>query len=198
MRAAVGLKAAEGFSLVELLLVLAVAVVGMAIAVPVTGATIDAGRVHHAANFIASRLRFARQQAVVGERSVALVFDQVGDRWTFRVCVDGNRNGIRRADIEAGRDPCVDGPYDIADLFPGVRIAADAGVSGPDGKAGSDDPVRFGKSDLASFSPAGSCTAGSLLLKSEGNVLYMVRVAGVTARTRVLFYDRPAAIWRAA
>jgi prepilin-type N-terminal cleavage/methylation domain-containing protein len=187
-----------GFSLAELIVVMALVTVGTALAVPVASVVRDAGRALHAANFVAARLRFARLQAVSQERYVGLVFDLSGDRWTFRVCMDGNRNGIRRADLETGRDACVEGPYDIEAMFPGVRVAADPAVAGPDGSPGSTDPVRFGKADLVSFSPAGSCTSGSLLLWSDGGQIYMVRVAGVTARTRVLFYDRPAEAWRSA
>ena len=57
------------------------------------------------------------------------------------------------------------------------------------------DAIRFGASDMASFSPSGSCTAGSLFLRSAGNVQYAVRVAGVTGRTRILRYNAVSQSW---
>ena len=147
-------------------MVLAVVAALAAMAAPSTVNAMDAGRARQAAGFLASRLRLAKQQAVLRTASVGLVFNASGARWTFRVCVDGNGNGLRRSEIATGQDTCVEGPYDVAQLYPGVRVAVDATLRGPDGEAGSADPVRLGASDLASFSASGSCTAGSVFLRS--------------------------------
>ena len=184
-----------GTSLAELLIVLALASTLVAFAVPTAGATIDAGRISQAANVMAARFRLARLEAVSQSRSIGLVFDQVGSRWTFRVCRDGNANGVRRAEIASGTDACVDGPFDLEALFPGVQVAVDATLRGPGGEPPSPDPVRFGSSDLASFSALGSCTAGTLFLRSPMGAQYAVRVAGATGRTRVLRYAPSTRSW---
>ena len=137
---------------------------------------------------MASRFRLARLEAVSQSRSIGLVFDQQGGRWTFRVCADGNGNGIRRAEIASGTDACLEGPHDLQAMFPGVQIAVDPTIRGPDGEPPSPDPVRFGTSNLASFSALGSCTAGTLFLRSPMGEQYAVRLAGATGRTRVLRY----------
>jgi hypothetical protein len=49
--------------------------------------------------------------------------------------------------------------------------------------------VRFGSADLISFSPLGSCTSGSLFLRSRAGAQYIVRVAGGTGRVRVLMHE---------
>jgi hypothetical protein len=126
---------------------------------------------------------------------VGLVFDTSGERTTFQVCVDGNRNGIRRAELAAG-DVCTEGPYDLSAMFAGVRIAVDPGLRGPDGEPGSPDAVRFGRGEIASFSPAGSCTAGSLFLRSSSGLQFVVRLSGVTGRMRVLRYEAATRTWR--
>jgi type II secretory pathway pseudopilin PulG len=185
-----------GASLVELLIVFALIAVMAAMAGPSTVNAMDAGRARQAAGFVAGRLRLAKQQAVMRTGSVGLVFDSVGGRWTFRVCVDGNGNGIRRSEIARGQDTCVEGPYDVASLYPGVTVAVDPTLRGPDGEAGSSDAVRFGASDLASFSASGSCTAGSLFLRSAKGEQYLVRVAGTNGRLRILRYDRGSRGWR--
>jgi len=185
-----------GVTVTELVVMLAIASVLAGLAAPMVANAIDAGRVRHAAGFIATRFRLARQQAVSRSAAVGVVFDQEGGAWTLRICVDQNSNGVRRADIASGIDACPEGPYALDALVPGMRIAVDPALRGPDGEAGSADPVRFGPSDIASFSPIGSCTAGSLFLRSRKDAQYLVRVAGVTGRTRILRYDRVSGTWR--
>lgn len=186
----------RGASLIELLIVFVLIAVMAAMATPSTINAMDAGRARQAAGFLASRLRLAKQQAVLRTGSVGLVFDSVGGRWTFRVCVDGNGNGLRRSEIARGQDRCIEGPYDVTALYPGVTVAVDATLRGPDGEAGSPDAVRFGASDLASFSASGSCTAGSVFLRSPKGDQYVVRVAGTNGRLRILRYDRGSRAWR--
>lgn len=184
-----------GFTLAELLIVLALIVILIAFTVPTTAATIDAGRINQAANAMASRFRLARVEAVSRAHSVALVFDQPHGRWTVRVCEDGNGNGIRRADIATGIDPCPEAPIDLEAMFPGVRVEVDPALRGPGGEPGSPDPVRFGASNVASFSSLGSGTSGTLFLRSPMGAQYAVRIAGASGRTRVLRYDRASRAW---
>jgi Tfp pilus assembly protein FimT len=173
-----------GASLVELLVVM-VLVAGLAgLSLPATARSIDAGRARDAAGFVAARLRLARQHAVFRTASVGLVFDVVSGRWVMRVCSDGNGNGLRRSEIAGGIDPCTEGPHDVGHLFPGVE-------------PGSADPVRFGTSNMASFSPEGSGTAGTLYLRSAHGQQFAVRVGNITGRTRVLRYDPGLPGWRA-
>lgn len=186
---------AGGFSFVELLLVVALIATMTGLTVPVTAHAIDDGRARQAAGFMASQLRLARQQAALQGRVVGLLFDRVGSRWTFRMCVDGNGDGVRRAEVSTGTDVCPDIPLDLEGMFPGLEVAVDAGLPGPDGEAGSADAVRFGRSDLASFSPEGTATAGTLFLRSRRGRQYAVRVGNVTGRIRLLRYDTGARKW---
>lgn len=182
--------------MVEILVVVLVAVVLVALSAPVAASVIDASRARHAASFVTSRFRLARQQAVSLGVNVGVVFDQTAGRWVVRVCRDGSRNGLRRVDIQSGADPCVDGPYDMAELFSGVDVAVDPALSGPGGEPGSPDPVRFGTANIVSFSPIGSCTAGSLFLRSRAGAQYVVRVGGVSGRIRVLWYELATGTWK--
>jgi len=184
----------QGASLIELVVVFGLLVILGAMATPVASAAIEAERVRQAAGFMAARFQLARQQAVSRSASVGVVFDTAGERMTFQVCVDGNGNGIRRAEISA-QDSCTEGPYDVSVMFPGVRIAVDPATRGPDGEPGSPDAIRFGRGDIVSFSASGSCTAGSLFLRSRSGLQYVVRVAGVTARMRILRYEAATRTW---
>ena len=186
----------DGATLVEVIVVLVLVTGLLATTVPLTASVIDDARARQAAGFAATKLRLARHHAVTRAAMTGLVFDRVGGRWTFRICVDGNRNGLRRADVTAGVDPCIDGPFDLEAMFGGAAVAVDPALQGPSGEPGSPDAVRFGASDLASFSPLGSSSSGSLLVRSPNGIQFMVRVAGVTGRTRLLRYDAHARVWR--
>jgi prepilin-type N-terminal cleavage/methylation domain-containing protein len=190
-----GSQSERGLTLIELLLVMGLAAVLAGLTVPVTAQASDALRVRHAAGFVASRLRLARLDAVQRIRSVGLVFDEKDGEWRFSVCEDGNGNGLRRAEIAAGIDQCLEGPHDIGQMFPGARVAVDPNLPGPEGSAASPDPVRFGVSNIASFSPAGSCTPGTLYLRSEEGRQYAVRLGSATGRTRILRYDPGRSGW---
>jgi type II secretory pathway pseudopilin PulG len=187
--------ASGGFSVVELLLVLSVTATIAALVAPLTAHTVDEVRARNAAEFLAGRLRLARQQAVGSRRATAVVFDQVGATWSLRVCTDRNANGVRRADIAAGLDRCIEGPHAIDELFSGMALVVDPALTGPAGEPGSPDPVRFGTSDMASCTPLGSCTAGTVFLQSARGSQYAVRVGNITGRTRVLRYETGASQW---
>jgi type II secretory pathway pseudopilin PulG len=184
-----------GYSLVECVAALAVLLSVSALAAPLTTSVADTARARQAAGFVASRFRLARQQAALTGAAEAIVFDVEAGRWRIRVCKDGNGNGVRRAEFD-GADRCPEGPHDLATLFPGVRIERDPSIPDPSGGLGSTDPVRFGSSDIASFSPVGTGTAGTLYLLSAEGVQYAVRVAGVNGRTRILRYDQTPGRWR--
>jgi len=184
-----------GGTLVEVVIALTIVVLLASLVVPATAEVIDASRARQAAGLMASRFRLARLQAVASTRAVALVFDQTGGRWTFRLCADGNANGVRRTDLTAGTDRCTEGPSDVAHLVRGMTIGVDPRLPGPDGEPGSGDPVRFGASDILSFSPAGTCTAGTLFLQSNTGRQYAVRISNVTARTRMLRWEAGLRRW---
>lgn len=179
----------------ETVVVLVVVVVLASMTAPAGAAAIDAGRARHAAGFVISRFRLAKIEAVNRGANVGVVFDRVNGRWTLRVCRDGTKNGLRRAEILSGADPCFDGPHEMLAMFPDVEIAVDPHLVGPAGEPGNPDPVRFGAADVASFSPSGGCTAGSLFLRSRRGLQYAVRVSGINGRSRIFRFELGAQLW---
>jgi len=192
----VGPAAGEaGVSLVELLMVGACLVLVAGMSAPAVARAVDAARARHAAGVIASWIREGRHQAVARTRAAGVVFDQTEDgRWSLRSCQDGNANGLRRRDVDAGIDTCRRA-LTVDDAFPGVSLALPDGVRGPDGRTAGTDPVRFGRGDMASCSPAGTCSPGTCFVLSRGGALYAVRLAGATGRLRILRYDEGSAAW---
>ena len=184
-----------GVSVVDLTLAMGVIAITAALSAPVVASSIDSGRARQAAQFLSAQCRGARMEAVAKSAASAVVFDLVNGRWRLQRCLDGNGNGVRRTDIKGGRDLCSGTAVDLGDLFAGVVIAVDAALPDPDGGPGSADPVRLGASNLVSFAPAGTATAGTVYLRSAGGAQYAVRVAGVTGRVRILHYDTSRRQW---
>ena len=157
-----------------------------AIAVPQSLAAVDRARAMSAARFLASRMAVARSQAVMRSTHVALRFEDGTSGITFRMFVDGNRNGVRTADISAGIDVPVEAPVRLGELYQGVAIAV-AGAAGS-------DPVKLGASNLLSFTPFGTATSGSVFVRGRDGSQFAVRVLGATGRARVLRLYRIRAI----
>lgn len=181
-----------GIALIDVLLVFAILTAAVGMAVPGATEAADAARARAAAGYLAGRLRHTRIQAVRTGVSTALVFGL--DDGSFRLCRDGNANGVRRLDIESGDDECSSAER-ISEHFPNVTVGLDASVPDLDMVTGRDDGVRFGRSAMASCSPVGHCTPGSIYLRSNGGTHYGVRVSGITGRARLWRFDSGAGGW---
>lgn len=179
--------ACQGYTLIELLFVTALIAVLSAIAIPPSLATVDRARATAAARYLASRMAMARSHAVMRSSNVALRFDEDQAGITFRMFVDGNRNGVRARDILTRVDPPLDTPASLSDLFPGVAIAVS-------GEAGS-DPLRIGSSNLLSFAPLGTATSGSVYVRGRRGSQFAIRILGATGRVRVQRYQSSTGTW---
>ena len=184
-----------GYCWVDVLLATAIAALVSAMAVPLTARSVDTLRARDAAGFITTRIRGARQQAVASGQGVALVFDESEGGWAVRVCQDGNGNGVRRAEIDSGRDVCPEGPWRLFELFPTVTVGRDPSVPGLDDEPGDSEAVRFGRAAMISCAPSGGCTAGTVFVRSGAGEQFAVRVSGVAGRTRLLRFDRGIGLW---
>ena len=106
----------------------------------------------------------------------------------FSVVEDGNGDGVRTADIAQQIDRVVAAPMHLADLFPGAAI----GLAPETPATGA---VALGGTMILSFSPNGTATSGSVYVVGRDQTQWAVRVLGVTARARVLRYDRATGTW---
>jgi type II secretory pathway pseudopilin PulG len=165
-----------GYTLVDLLAVLATTAILAGVAVPQLSTGIEHARTMSAARYVASRLAMARTQAVARSANAAVQF--LADRDTFILTTyrDGNGNGVRTRDITSGADPLVSPPLRFADLFPQVTLF----LSDPNAGARGDADM------LMSFSPLGTATSGTLYFRGRDGTELAVRVLGATGRTRLL------------
>lgn len=168
-----------GTSFVEAVITVALVATVMTMAAPVVIHARDAQEGRQAAVYLAGQFRAARQHAVMTGRHTGVVFDLVGSTWRFRRCEDRDGDGLLRADLSAGIDVCDETARAIDVWYPRTALAV----------------VAFGASGIASFSPVGTSSSGSVTLMTEGGRQYAVRIAGVTGRVRILRFAPEAAQW---
>jgi prepilin-type N-terminal cleavage/methylation domain-containing protein len=189
----------RGYSLLELLIVLAILGILLLFTVPLVASTVARERLHAASLEMALTFRGLRQRAVTEGRTYGLRFVAAGSSWAYSLYRDGNGNGIRTADILSGKDPLVSGPDDPATRFEGIRVGLpDAPVpqippaTGPIPTPA--DPIKFGNGNLVTFSPGGSVSGGTLYLTDGARVAAVVAY-GPTGRIRLQRFD-PGEGWR--
>jgi type II secretory pathway pseudopilin PulG len=177
----------RGYSLVEIIVVLGILMIAVAAAAPAIHAySVDAYLVGAARQFEGC-FRRAHSIAVKQNAYTAIRFDRGPEGVSYSLYTDGNRNGVVKADIDAGIDVRLEGPYRLTSGAPDVRVAIDPGTPAipPDtGLLDVADPIRFGRSDTLSFSPLGTATPGTFYLAGVG-VQAAVRVSPGSARVRL-------------
>jgi prepilin-type N-terminal cleavage/methylation domain-containing protein len=194
--------AQKGFTLIELLVVLAVLGSLLTLGVPPLLRSTDDLRLQMAAGEIAGVLRSSRNFAQRYGANVAVKFNtEKTGVVTFALYRDGNGNGVLNQDIASGEDPLVMPPQSLKfqgrgvgfGFPPGPPLPRDPGTGKPMDRL--DDPIRFNDSDLASFSPLGTSTPGSVYLCNGSGHLMVVRVFDRTGKVGVLSYDAKTQKW---
>lgn len=186
--------ASRGFSLIELLLTVAVAATVTGMAVPLASSTVEAIHASGAARHIAARIAAARMDAVRRSTTMALKFQADGADYSYRLHADGNGNGVRTTEITRGIDATLTAPEHLGDKFSGVTFGLLPGVPDLDGTLGNADGVRIGAARILSLAPNGTATSGTLYLHGRRSQ-FAVRVFGATGRARVFAYDTGANRW---
>ena len=193
---------AAGFTLVELLMVLALLGILAVLSLPRLVSASAELRVRLAAEELVSALHHSRISAVRHSVHAGLKFRTGEDgRVSYTLYRDGDGDGVRSDDIETGRDPQLAPPRVFKMLgrkvgfgFPADFVPRDPGGSGrPMDRL--DDPIRFNRSDLASFGPTGTSTPGSLYVSDGRAVLMAVRVFNRTGKIKILEYDPENEVW---
>jgi len=190
---------AAGLSMVELVGVLAILVAIAAAAGTGVGHLRAVVSIRSAAAEVGAALYRARMYAITQSVHVGLKYRIRNGRAVWAIYGDGNGNGVRSAEIASGVDPSIGVLvlWSRDDVRPAIMTGAS--VPDPDGSgrlSGSpDDPIRFNRSDICSFSPTGESTPGSIYLWDGHDRMAVVRVYGRTGKIRTLYYRRGDRRW---
>ncbi len=191
----------RGFSLLEALIVLAVFGLAATLAVARLDGAYRRTALDLAAEEVRSALHLTRSIAIRHNRNAALRFETGAISGAVRIYRDGDGDGVLSRDITAMIDR-PEGP--LRQLgHPGlaVRFGFPRGTPPRDPADPSrrldrlDDPIRFNRSNLASFDPFGAATPGSVYLTDGVDGLVAVRVFGRSGRIRILRWDPEADRW---
>ena len=188
----------RGYSLLEVMMVMALSVTLSAAAVPEYLAAVDEVRASGAVRYVSARLQHARMEAVMRSAMVGIQFTQTSGGYSYAVYVDGNRNGVLTRDIQRGVDRLIAPVERLPDQFPGVEFGAIPGLPPVDsgGTPPGTDPIRLGSGNIASFSALGTSSTGTVYIRSRRDAQYAVRIYGETGKTRILKFEPRTGQWR--
>jgi prepilin-type N-terminal cleavage/methylation domain-containing protein len=187
----------SGFSLLEVLVAIAVMAIVAGAALPLAHGSVDRSRTAAAAHYLAGRIATARFEAARRSAFVAIRFVEGTGGYGLRAYVDGNGNGVLTPDIASSVDPPLTSDERLDYHFPGVSFGILANVTSIDTgqPIASTDPIQIGSSTLLSMNPNGSSTSGTLFIRGHASQ-FAVRVLGATGRTRVFEFDFGNTKWR--
>ena len=178
----------RGHTLVEMLMVVAILVIFGTLSLPHIRAYSAEAHLLGAGQVFRGEFRKARSMAAMRGVNTALRFEPHPGGWYLSTYADGNRNGVLSSDIAAGIDRRVAGPRQLTTGAGDVRVGINAGTPAipPDhGILDPSDPIRFGPSNMLSFSPLGTATPGTFYL-AGAHAQAAVRVTAGTARVRLM------------
>jgi hypothetical protein len=139
-------------------------------------------------------------EAIVRAADVGWQFVASEGGYTYTPYIDGNGNGIRTRDIQAGTDRPIGAIERLAVHFTGVAFGVVEGLPAvePGGTPPGTDPIKLGASNILTFTALGTSSSGSLYVRGRRNVQYVIRILGETGRVRVLKFDPRAHQWKPA
>ena len=182
-------RSARGITLPELLTTLAI--LSLSAGLSASAANVFTGMLmlRSATREVSSIFILARARAITRGAYSGVKWTSVDGAVSMALHDDGDGDGVRNDDIASGVDPLVFGPVPLKKRWPRVTVAFLPGFdrNDPSGeKVGNlSDPVRFGGSDIASFSPRGDCSPGSVWIGDGAGRQALVRLSGATARIAV-------------
>ena len=182
----------RGFSLLELVVVLGLMLVVIGVAAPALKAYSVESHILGAGRQFKWEFMKARSIAVRSGVETAIRFEVSADGQEPVLDVLGRERQRRsgRSTSRPGVDYRISGPLPLDGGAPGVRVGILSGLRDPDGAPlDPADPIRFGRSNMLSFSPFGTASPGTFYLAGEG-VQGAVRVTPGSARVRMIVCRR--------
>jgi prepilin-type N-terminal cleavage/methylation domain-containing protein len=187
----------RGYSFIEMLVV--IALIGMMMLIW-GGSSLRAAERQRDFDLFRREVIYALERCrwkAMNERSYAgAVVGKVNGNYVANFYLDGNQNGIRLSDVQTGIDASFNHSYELSkdqgDIAAGIlqnepvpEIPPKTGALDP-----TSDPVKFGRSDIISFSPNGDSSSGTLYLSCRSqHQMFALVLYGATARLTVWKYS---------
>lgn len=133
--------------------------------------------------------------AVASGRIHAVQFDRDGADLRWVAVVDGDGDGVTRADLAAHVDVPLEAWSSLGMLFPGVEPGRPSAVPTVLGGAADRDGLAFGRSEVVSCAPTGGARSGTLYLRSRNGDAAALRIYGPTGRFTLWWWNGPRAEW---
>ncbi len=191
--------AARGLTLLELIVVLALVGLLAGAALPALSHLLRKTVMDAATTDVALVFTLARDRAIRSGRMTGVKWFSKGGDVVLTVYEDENGNGVLTADIRAGIDRLVAGPYWMRGKYPHVTFSFLPNFQGldPSGNPIGDlkDPIRFGRSDICSFAPDGNASPGSVYLADGVERQSVVRVSPANGRIQVFDWQPAKKKW---
>ncbi len=189
----------RGFTFLELLAALAILALVLLVGIPALAGITSQMTIRSASNTVATVFQEARMRALFTRCDVGVKWTSGGGDLVLATYQDGNDDGVRTEDIARGVDKLVRGPVSMRARFGKISFSFIPGFTGPDPSGGAignlDDPIRLGRSDIASFSPQGTCTPGSIYISDRHGRQEVVRLHPIMSRIQVLEYRAGTRTW---
>jgi type IV fimbrial biogenesis protein FimU len=158
-----------GVTLLEILIVISILCVLLAISIPSMKVVHQRNQLHISAREVVALLKYARGEAVLGEKEVEVRFDVPGDRYRLDLRESGEGEYVRE------RDRVLKSSERIRHLPRTVHFLEITSEAEADEKAGIARII---------FYPNGSATAATIILGNDRKRNMTIEVAGATGLTR--------------
>jgi prepilin-type N-terminal cleavage/methylation domain-containing protein len=173
-------RLARGITLPEVLTSLAILSIAAGLSAAAVHEFAGMGSLRAASQEIASVFSQARGRALFRNAYSGVKWVARDGDLTLAIHDDGDGDGVMNDDIDRGVDPLVFGPLSVKSRWPKVAVGFIPGFLARDPKGNPvgdlSDPIRFGRSDIASFSPVGNCSPGSIWLGDGKSRQALVRL----------------------
>lgn len=194
-------RGVAGHTLVEIMVVMMLLAMLAAVSVPALEEARRAAALQAVAGRLFGLMVRCRAVAVMRGRATSLVFERTSDTtWRCFIAEDGDRDGVNRDDLRRGRDRVLGDVLHLDGRAAGLGILSGTIVPDPSGRGrlrgDPDDPVRAGRGDIITFTPARTATPSSVYLTDHHNRMRVLRVYGATGRVYSLVWRKSWPEWR--